>query len=326
MIINITITESPVQLLSGIPLNVSLEANIPSTIFYTIDGSEPTELSNIYISPIKLPTSRSLVVLKIYATNGVDYSPIITKSYSTNVLGNRMPRSTVVGLDSSIPSDPPSTFGSSSPNPTTYYGESGGITVDDYKVEGYPDGYDGTATGTTVGRTDKQYNTENYDIKYSTTDHIGQTGRGIGTLPAKTKIVQPIQLNNSNNANSKLFNPKSLVIIQDGREENENPPIMMRQFFSLGNPETERDGILYNTTAFDGLGTTGTFLKPHYNPKDNTWTFYYRDFDTNRWIMSIEPVKDSQVNTSINQLLLPSSTFAEKKVFKWFPFKRSKLI
>lgn len=326
MIINVTITESPVQLVAGIPMNISLEANIPSTIFYTLDGTDPTELSNIYISPIKLPTSSSSITIKIYATNGVDYSPIITKSYTTSFLGNRMPRSTVIGLDSSIPSDPPSTFGSSSPNPNTYYGETGGITVDDYKETGYPDGYDGTATGTAAGETDKPYNMENYDIRYSTTDSIGQTGKGIGTLPSKTKVVDPIQLNNSNNANSKLFNPKSLVILQDGREDNENPPIMMRQFFSLGNPEKEKDGIMYNTTAFDGLGTTGTFLRPQFNSKDNTWIFYYRDFDTNRWIISIEPVKDSPTNNSINQLLLPSSSFGEKKVFKWFPFKRSKLI
>jgi hypothetical protein len=48
-IITITITESSVQLVSGIPKSVTITTNFPSTIFYTLDGSTPSVNSLIYV-------------------------------------------------------------------------------------------------------------------------------------------------------------------------------------------------------------------------------------------------------------------------------------
>jgi hypothetical protein len=134
-------------------------------------------------------------------------------------------------------------------------------------------------------------------------------------------------VSNFSNANSKLFDPKALVIIQDGREDPEDPNVSLinRQFFSMADNEKIRDGSMFQTTGFEGNQATGSFLRPQYNAKDNTWTFPYRDSETNRWIFSIEPAKKAPRTGAMKQVLLPSRTFGERKVFRWIPFKRSHL-
>lgn len=47
-VITITIIESVLQLIPGIPKFVTLETNIASNIFYTLDGTDPTLFSNVY--------------------------------------------------------------------------------------------------------------------------------------------------------------------------------------------------------------------------------------------------------------------------------------
>lgn len=56
-VISISLTESQDQVLVDIPRSVTLEANIPSTIFYTLDGTTPTITSSIYIDELFLPTN-----------------------------------------------------------------------------------------------------------------------------------------------------------------------------------------------------------------------------------------------------------------------------
>src|ERR1035437_7026687 len=87
-VINITLTESEEQIVSGIPRAISISTNIPSTIFYTLDGSVPTLFSDMYIVPITMPTASLSVILNILATNGIDTAPILTETYVTNILNN----------------------------------------------------------------------------------------------------------------------------------------------------------------------------------------------------------------------------------------------
>lgn len=326
-VITITITESVIQLVAGIPKEVVLSTNVPATIFYTLDGTDPTLSSDIAVGSIVLPTGSNSVVLKAFATDGTDTSAIVTQTYAPNIVGDRKARDKVVGLYSqSLPSGDSAQFGDPSPNPDVRYDGIGGITVDAPDVEGTPIGYDGTATGTYVAETDRPWHRSaptGYDIHYSDKTET-ESGPGVGTLPAEVTVVVPSQSNNSPDANSKLFDPHAMVIIQDGREEPEDPNVSLvnRQFFSLGNPEKVRDGIGYNTTGLEGSVPTGSFIKPQYNPRENTYTFYYRDAETNRWIISIEPIRQATNARAVSQWLLPSSSFAEHKVFKWMPFKR----
>ncbi len=56
--ISIIIEESEAEVVSGIPKTVSITTNVPATIFYTLDGSDPNLFSTIYMSPIFLPVDK----------------------------------------------------------------------------------------------------------------------------------------------------------------------------------------------------------------------------------------------------------------------------
>jgi hypothetical protein len=324
-IISITITESPIQKVSGIPINVTIDTNIPSTVFYTLDGTTPTTASDIAVGAISIPTEWNSVILSLFATDGVNSSLVVTKTYGPSVVGNRTPRDKVIGLCiQPLPNDNNGYFGAPSSSPNVRYGNIGGNVVDDPSLPEIPDGYDGTATGTPADYTNKEYNRQNYDIKYSDKTAT-KSWPEVGTLPAHVTIAVPAPVKGFSDANSITFDPKALVIVQDGRNPpaDSNTPVINRQFFNMADNERIRDGSMYDTTAYEGNGCTGTYLRPQYNSKDNTWTFPYRDSETNRWIFSIESADRPISPRAIRQLLLPVQTVAERKVFRWIPFKRA---
>lgn len=330
-VISITITSSNLQLVAGIPTFITISTNIPSTVFYTLDGSAPTTSSSIVTGSIKLPTDNNTVTLRLFATNGVDSSPIIEQLFGTSTVGNRNPHDTVSGIDDNDCQFGPGLFGSGNQiSDGVIYGNTGGVIVDAANGVQIPDGYDGTATGTPSDYTNLTYDSENYDILFSETNSLGQYGKGIGTLPATVQVIvppPPIQENSvpygSANANSPLFNPRALVIFQDSREQPYDPdvPKVNRPYFSLENEEVARNGAMYFTTALEGNGTTGSALKSQYNPRDNTITYYYRDAVTNRWIISkteFTPRKPDLFNYSG---IVFGRNESVGKIFKWLPFR-----
>lgn len=322
-VISITITESDDQILSGIPRSIILSTNIPSTIFYTLDGTDPTIFSTIYTSTIYLPTDLCSVTFKAMASNGVIYSPIITEIYETNMLQNaRLAHSatdTVPGtsLYNLYP------LGSNAPQPNSHYLSPGeaGITVDNPDLTQISGGYDGYHTPNQF--TNEPYTIENYNVVYSTSDAEGQTGHGIGNIPGEATIQQPIPAPEEATQFTTLFDPRAFVIFQDMTQEiKTDPPVINREFFSLEDPERIRDGNSYFNAALDAPPTMGSFLRSHYNPRDNTITYYYFDSHANRWIIS-------------KTLYTPSGSFdgnlAEIKpgrnshVYEWLPFTKRTL-
>jgi hypothetical protein len=327
-VITITITESPVQKIAGIPVTVSLSTNIPSTIFYTLDGTVPTVLSTIYISPIEMPSNVAQVILQVFATNGVDSSSIVSQTFGTSIIGDRFPHATVDVNTQGFNTKDLFPFGEMSPSPDVRYGNVGGVIVSDPAVAGIPDSYDGTATGTFADKTDKPYKLHDYEVIYSDRNDEGIPGKGIGTLPATVTIRVPPAPPESTEIESPLFNHNALVIYQDGTVEPFDPNIthVNKQFFSLENPETAKDGAFFRTTGIEGANVTGSLLKYYYNSRDDTYTFYYRDTESNRWIISKEP---NRVPTNVNALrniVMPSSGREGDKVFRWIEFKGSRLI
>ena len=100
-VISVTITESTEQIVSGKPKFITIETNIPANIYYTLDGADPTTMSDIYIDKIYLPYEQNTLIVKVFATNGVDESPIIENKYSHEYPENlRRPR-TVTDSNSS---------------------------------------------------------------------------------------------------------------------------------------------------------------------------------------------------------------------------------
>jgi hypothetical protein len=164
---------------------------------------------------------------KVFATNGVDESSIISFTFGSTFVGLRRPRDTVK-TDTLYNFNDNRAFSSQSSDLKVIYGNTGGLVVDSPDIIGIPDGYDGTGTGTYADETDLPYNRQNYEIKYSLTDSKGQTGRGIGTLPANVVIEERLPPPTTTDANSRYFNPKAMVIFQDGRDEPElgNTPLI----------------------------------------------------------------------------------------------------
>lgn len=322
-VISITITQSTEEIVSDIPRTISIAANLPSTIFYTLDGTDPDLYSNIYTSPIYLPADKLSITLKVFATNGVDSSPIITETYVTNILGNtRLPHSAT--------DTPPGTnlynlypFGTNYNQPPAQFlnPADAGITVDNPALPSTPTGFG--ADGYPNAFTNQPYNIENYSIEYSTTNSEGETGRGIGTLPGKVTVPAAPPIPEETQQFSNMFDPRAFVVFQDFEKENpEDPPHINRQFFTLENPNKVRDGNSYYTSGLDAPPTNGTFLRAHFNPRDNTMTHYYLDTWANRWIISKSPYYPTG-NFNGN---LSGIAFSKQKgagfVFQWMPFAR----
>jgi hypothetical protein len=332
-VITVTITESDIQLLSGIPKFVTLATNIPSTIFYTLDGTDPTTASLVYLGgELTLPTNQTTVIFKVFATDGTDSSAIIERTYRPDITILRQSHDQVTGtnLVGNVSSDK-FPYGDKAPSLPVQWGSFGpnSLIVDKPGTPNMFDGYDGTATGTVSGGTDLTL--EEYQILFSERNALGERGRGIGTLPAQNAVIDPAPPPVSSNMNDKFFDPRAMVIFQDSREEPFDPELLQinRQFFSLEDSNSERikDGILLSTTALEGLAPTGSFVRAHFNPRDNTTTYYYHDSQTLRWIISKEPTPVQNPRTGIFNIMFSSRRSpGDRHVFRWIPFKGSRII
>ncbi len=325
-VISITLTESPMQKMEGIPSSITMDTNVPATIFYTLDGTTPSVLSDVYVAPIEMPMDEGTVILKAFATDGVSQSAVITNTYGTTFVGQRQARDTVTGINTT-PLGATFPFGSSGISGSPVYGNTGGIIVDNPLEPEIPDGFDGEANQTPAGYTNQD--PYSYANIFSETNSIGQRGKGIGTLPASVTVIRAAPTGpESSDANSSLFNPKALVIYQDSTKPvyDEDIPKLQRSFFSLEKPETTRYGTLLQTTG--GLAPTGSALRTQYNPIDNMITFYYYDNMVGRWIISKEPFRPKNPDIGNYANIITSSRLGSAAgfVFKWIPFHYHRLI
>jgi len=324
--ITITIIESDLRLVAGIPESITLETNVPATVFYTLDGSTPTTASDVAIGPIALPGNQGTVVLNMFATDGIDTCPIITQEFGTTTAYNRQPHDKIAGVMlTKCPPFPFSSLTSSTQGSGGRYLNTGGVTVDDPLRAQIPDGYDGTGTGTPSNYTNE--NVFSYDNIFSETNSIGEMGVGIGTVPAGVTIIRdesntPTE---SSNTSDEFFDPKALVIYQDG-DAYDDIPLVNRPYFNLENEETARDGILKQVS--DVQAPAGSVLRQHYNSSDNTINFSYFDSRTNRWLFSKVPHNPTNPNAgNYSGIVFPSSRDnGGRFVYKWIPFQYRRLI
>lgn len=329
-VISITIIDSEEQIVSGIPRFVSITANIPSNIFYTLDGTDPTVNSTIYIDRIIMPTIPAInlqVVLKVFATNGIDSSPIITNIYEPNILNNTRTSRTDTNQ---VPNDIPAgnskfPFGTDFNQPNIIYtGSPGntGITVDNPSLPEISNGFDGNQNPNNF--TNLPLNTENYNLIYSTTNAQGETGKGIGNLPANVKVEYPLPPPEISDVNDKYFNPRSFIVFQDyANDDPSKPPVINKMFYTNINPETNRDGVYFLNTGLENQTATGSFLRSHYNPRTKNITYYYLDRISLSWIISTQPYEPTNKDPGILYGIAEGrDTNTAGFVFNWVPWKR----
>jgi hypothetical protein len=325
--ISITITPSSAEILPGIPQSVAIATNIPSVIFYTLNGQSPNEYSPVYSVPINLP-GLSNITLSIFATDGVDTSTVITQTYTLipseviTMAGDRLPHA-AVPFDRCQDGSNNFPFGSNYPHQTTYLNTAlAGTTVADpstptayfqgYNADGYPTSFSNQP------QTYYQFNT-----LYSTTDVEGNVFPGVGSLPARTTIRgSPYDIEYRPEFSStadKIFNPKAMVIYDDGENADPtNPVIIGRQNFSLESPEIVRDGNLLFNQGLDAPPTMGGFVNRTYNARDNTMTNSYYDNTVNRWVFSTQPYAPTTAGVGQLGMVIPAGRGQGNGfVFQW---------
>ena len=331
-VISLCVIENPDQIIAGIPLSVSISTNIPSSIFYTLDGSEPTLFSDIYIGPIQLPTDQTTIVLSVFATNGTDSSPVLTYFYQTTAFGSgnaRLPYSgTTAPVNSTQATLNPAPFGSPPISSNQHFlgPAAAGLTVDNPACpSGPPTGFDGfgNPTGFTNGQ-DKGIPTKQFPIIFSTSNAEGQEGYGIGTLPPKT-IIPPPPIPERSDINSIYFDPRALVILQDLTQPVDPgmPPHINRQFFTLEDVTHTREGNqMFNNASEGGSPTSsGAFVNRQFNAANNSMSYYFFDSTQNRWIVSTTPYTPTPNQYSYGAGIVPGKT--SNKVYTWNAFKGS---
>lgn len=327
-VISLSIVESETEIISGIPSSISITANIPCNIFYTLDGTTPTIYSTIYIEPIILSGNQAATTLNVFATDGVNSSPIISNTYQTDLTSQnmRMSHSATNAPATDFGNFDPAPFGTPPIQPQQVFTGTGGagINILNPDLPQIASGFDGS--GNAVGFTNGQslgIPSNDFEIKFSETNAQGERGNGIGTLPKSTIVSQPAEPEEID-IQSKFFDPRALVIVQDLTKDQDPglPPVINRQHFSVENVNAVRDGNQYYNAGLSGLSTTGSLVRQHFNPAKNTITYYYFDSSQNRWIISTVPYtpKNNQYNYASSMVFGKSN-----KVFQWINFKASYL-
>ncbi len=321
--LSVSIEVSSEQIISGIPKTVTLSTNLPASIFYTLDESTPTEFSTIYTSSIYLPRANT-VILKVIAFDGVSFSSVLTETYQTDLVsGNlRYPHSDTSAIPgSNISNLYP--YGTNENQPNSIYLNPGGAgtNVYDPNSSSVSGGFDGS--GNANNFSNLPFNSENYEIKYSTSDSNNQTGRGIGTLPGQVNVLRESDVpETTEQFSSTMFDPRAMVIFQDLSKENPaDPPQINKQFFSSERDVT-RDGNAFYTTGLDAPPVNGSFVKSFFNPRDNTMTYYYFEPWVNKWIISKQPfVANPNVQNNLSGTVSGRGAGAQW-VFEWIPGQR----
>lgn len=340
-VISITITASSTETIPGIPDTITLSTSEPATIFYTLDGTSPTNgyASPVYVAPILMPQYLLTVVLNIFATNGVDSSAIITQTYTADEseiitrVGDRVPHATVqFPCGENSPPNNLFPYGGPFPVSPVGYGNAGDPdkTVYNPALPATAEGFDavGNAAGF-VNNPDIQFQ---FDQIYSTTDYDGVVFPGVGNLPATTDVIgkmSPVEYTQEESFGyDKIFNPRALVVYLDTTTNDpSNPVVIMREHFALEDPEIVRDGNLLFNAGLDAPSTTGSYLRSYINPNKGTITHYYYDNSVSRWIISTAPYTPTNPNAGDLSGMLPGrDTGGVGRVYNWLLFYYRTLI
>lgn len=270
-VVTLSFIPSESEISSGIPREITIESNTPATIFFTLDGTTPTEDSPIYVGTITLPSGKNSVTLKAFGVDSEgDAGPILSETFAPDTTDITVTRLT--GLEGLIIDD----F-----NDLTDF-------VVGYNADGDPSGF-------------QDFTDEELDIIYSEPNPFTmQDGTAIEVqvpLPQDTSYPFDDDFEtNSNPSIPELFNPRAKTITID-QKNNKNPlNIIPRHYGSLRDVHRENEGHrLYDPEA---TYISGGFVRRFYSAKTNTMVSYYFDHNTGRQVKNIQELPDNIAKTS----------------------------
>lgn len=306
----VTLSFNPIggEIISGIPRFVEISSSSPATIYYTLDGSLPNQLSNVFTGPIELPTDKNTVTLSAVGYFLDGYNNLVP----TPVLSN------IYSPDQSDITDPVIGHGG-------VQGLSGRSRFLFFEgiVYIFPGGlnipfwYDSSGSASVF-----------LDVPADQLDFIESNRNEDGshrTLPLDIDRISAEETANlfDNNfqvfdtPDSDTFNPDALYIVVDGRSGDnlESTLLINGPHMDLRDPRRNFRGLdfySFNNTNF----RSGNMAGYHYDRDREIIVFYYNDTKSNRWIKSIQHLEP--VDTSA----LPKPFFGNPVVFKWFNWGR----
>lgn len=264
-VVTLTFIKSEEEISSGIPERVTIESNIPATIFFTIDGSTPTTDSPIYISSVEFPTGVNSVILKAF---GIDSSneigPTLIQTYAPDL--------TQIDIARFIGSE--------------------GLVVDRAGLgEDIPTGFDADNQPARFIDADPS----EYEFLVSDSDHQG-IGEGllIRVKPIREETNPSFKDDNfepfSTPEKAEFFNPTARTILIDNRLEND-VKIIPRPYGSLHNIYQEFGGKRLREP--EATYVSGGFVKRFYDARNKVMVGYYFDHNEGRYVKNIQELPNN---------------------------------
>ena len=290
MISVLTFTRSVEEIVAGVPKTVSIESNVPATIYFTLDGSTPTINSPIYISTISMPFGETTVVLSAFGVNADGYDgPILTQVFSADVSQVDIARN--LGLE--------------------------GIVVDRF------DDPTNTVVGYDAGGDPVSFTDIELDEIHSSQGRLG-IADGVKIelqKPNPEDTGNPFDDNfviSSNNDNG-FYNPFAKVIYIDNANDNvvdtySRPWGSMRTNHMHGNMWSAQE-----LRSSDSNYISGGYMRTFYNKATNSMVSYFYDNNTNRWLRKRQDLPNVPN-------IFQSNYSGQASVFQWIGRGRHSII
>jgi hypothetical protein len=284
MAIILTVVQSTSQIISGIPEYVEVETNIPSVVFYTFDGTDPTiESEFLNETRLVLPTANNSVLLKLLAVAGAESSDIFEHEWGTTVTFITKRFENTQGVNILPP---------------------GAEVVDSLSV---------TSEGSAAQETSIPF--VDLELKPSDRDKYKKYDRGetsldfinfklellINEIPYQAKVSSP----NNNNLD---FDPKAGLIIIDGSTPEKMAAQSVKIINRPNNTMSTRSDSFNEHLRPESIQAS-SLVRYLVNPRTGKTVFYYFDSRECRWIHSIQQITPKTLN--IGQQV------GNPKVFAW---------
>jgi len=280
--ITLTATASEIAFISNIPSFVVFETDVPSTVYYTLDGSVPDVESLIAVGKVQMPTSSRAVTLRAIAISPGDVSEIITLNYNVNSLGLDGPRR--VGAEGiSILS-------------------AGSIALDSLALDA-----DGSAAQ------ESSIPFVELDMKASTVNAAGiRIKNGKTSIPfinfSESVIASDKFTSSTPNSNAE-FDPRAKFIIINGstqeKMDEQSVKIINRTYSTFGPVSKFYDEKIGEHEPI----VTGNYVRSFYDSKKGLYVSYYWESLESRWIRSVQSIAGSTVNNGVGS--------KNKFVYRW---------
>lgn len=293
VVVTLTFTASKKEIVSGIPKFMTIESNVPATIHFTINGTDPTINSPIYIDTFDMPDGVNSVILSAFGIDSDGFSGLVlTQTFAPDT--TRVDVTRLIGAE--------------------------GFTVDRFADQtNIEDGFD--ADGNIIRFIDKQL--IDLDVIHSEKGRLGIADGTQIEIASLSPEETPFPFDDdfvlfSTPKEAQFFNPFAKLIVIDNREDNE-VQITNRPWGSIRSLSRDFGGQM-EIKGSDSTYISGGFVKAFFSAKNNVMVSYYFDHNTGRYIKSIQELPSGITNVfGFNQTGQPL-------VFQWLARGRHSVI